>query len=1587
MATLQATLAQLNQETNLTTERKAQAFSEAWQQATSEERAAFARWFDASGEQALKDFFILLAANIPHINWSFNNAAGSDPDDKTPFMRDMETDIRRLANKTQTAYLFNDKNIGQLPPKIVLLQIHKELIGAEDRQDQGKSRIFSILDRMAISATTLIEALINVKPSTTAEQAIIGAAVLEEAHRTGKMVQADIDAANQFLLDEAAKKPGKEAQRTDKMAQTDNIAAEELVKKPSLDEAAKAAGEEVQAIISLLQNAQETIVELISEEQAQALQALIDGLQQRPLSAGFLQQVTEAIAQLSAMKAAILTAHPQLGTGSESFLQLQERLTGQDVSFKEANQLANILGALLNLDEARAVLAQPAVMASHVESLNARIEAYRTVLDPKPFMGLITEIKAAQQTTDYWRIVKGFHALDAYVVDKLGARADRYDIAWQVMNVSCKGLSIPNALTYQALVNARREAQTDMDLEDEAGVDPLDARKNNIHIRQKIKNLEQISNGGDLYQRLLNYSEPPLDGVELARREKEVWAAIDDCANNPTVDATALLQQHRQAMPAFHYQQFLQQKALAQAVADVDAQSYRFDPQGHLLTTVALNTEDYQEIISRISEARGEVVTVETDPKQRLEELLGQEITAETLINLDISTHAPNTPEAISKSTPDIWLWNRFKAWAKAVDVTATSLPSTFARWAYGLTGPTARAAIQAANLADYRQKLAIAVDKLSNHSAQSGSINAVQEEMEMHLGLALRVFEKAFALDEASKTMAEGQWDKILAAAQRELQARVKTEFQQALVGSFQNGKIDYTVLNKTLDKAREQLGADCRRVLMVQCDAHIPQFKDRCTISVIQQAISKHAFAATTASSNDYFCHSVLGLNAHISGTDNTAHHKESGTGHQALRILSYDDGSVVVRAPSIPDVENKSIPLEKHIADTQVKIQEIVDLLTKRLPASHDGPIILNRETSLPSGFDKVADDKKNQQTLRFEIEVKAIHQYNAVRGNGKLMLMQAIPVNQHSDPLSHDSTSAMVREATLMADMALALNLKANVIAGSPKNDQLSKAYEKIFSSYQDYLQDTSTNKPTLFSESTQGKEARTALVKLKGLLRKTPIKPAEGADMKALASKALETIFVNDLHHYPRYGMLVQALSTFTQSATVAGCKSANERFAAVESRAILMRLLNVKPCQLPAAKYAMEKALRHLALSVNLTDAQASMDVLQSTMNTYHNKYTVQIRAAAAVSGLDQGAAAKLITFIKHWFPPYRWIVNKNTNRAENADMTNLQAASAGKGQAHNVKVEKYHREITGLPGGMDKRPFDKGSSEQQLVDFLKQELNRVSWASLRETGSFNRLMPEQKQALQGLINDLHHPLVSFTGSQLQAKITQILGPKTSASCLERFQALQVNFATIDLNAKAPNAVNTLQPLKDFLASPPTVAVADSPSHRDKLEDPWSFSQSDRYSYQPVSATAGDEHDSEIRTVRSDSDYSDDGEDHGVRLSESPKAKPSASRAELFEKLMPHFDATKLADKKGEKDIDYAVRRADVLVQSLSPEERAALQAKLLPPAKGVTTGEASVTSEQSLMQKVGNRAVGLGATYGMLAVAIASFVLAKGVG
>lgn len=680
------------------------------------------------------------------------------------------------------------------------------------------------------------------------------------------------------------------------------------------------------------------------------------------------------------------------------------------------------------------------------------------------------------------------------------------------------------------------------------------------------------------------------------------------------------------------YQQFLLEKALK-------LEPPRFDIQGHLIVEVSLNLEDLKhilknaglsdELLSSLNEARA---------KAFLREKIGP-FTEKTYCTIDII----GNPE----------LQPKFEAW-----------------------------------LIGNRKELERPVQALIR-SEQRSSINALQKEMEMHMLLSSRVIEQK-ALEKIIKITPD-KWNIIRQSASFDLNQIMLTKFQQALNDSYdkKNNKINIELFNKKLDELRKESASITKQCLLVQMLKNGVSSEN---IEKILSSIETKDFEIITATGYDYLhtdnrSQSIV----RITGTEETAHHKREGADTTATRVLhrkildrkqvkSYKDQHKEIRVPSLA---YKKLKEERGIYDVADKLDHIASVYFNDYPEGQiKPPIIYNLLTSLYGSIRGKRPLDTNDQTLSCDMILNGAHEFNRRQldkgPNYPFVYVQNIPINRHGSPL--DANDDIIKEAKLMSEMAMLQTLAQQKIPGF--DEEIQNYLIAVNQLYIQFLSEKQ-NPHSHFKDSEYGKQAANFLSNIKARINdsfkeldKEINNKISDLSMHELAALALARMFAENKHLDPMYGSTIQTLSVFLEQASLAGCKSANERYQSISGRVDLLcgmdhrGRINYSPTET-----ALRESLEQYAAN---SDSFGSVEVFRKSLDEAYNEHNLQ-GAAAAFSEEDQGATSKVQKFIQGAMAPF---INWNTNIAESEYLTNQSQNNSGALQAHKGDKQKEFLDI-----------------------------------------------------------------------------------------------------------------------------------------------------------------------------------------------------------------------------------------------------------------------------------------------------------------
>ena len=546
----------------------------------------------------------------------------------------------------------------------------------------------------------------------------------------------------------------------------------------------------------------------------------------------------------------------------------------------------------------------------------------------------------------------------------------------------------------------------------------------------------------------------------------------------------------------------------------------------------------------------------------------------------------------------------------------------------------------------------------LNKPGQESGSVISLQEEFSFHLALAARVYgEIAIDLSPTKKSAVLNS--KALLdltreahqAAMKKVKRHIKQAYLEASHVATEKDGFNLEKFNASLDKARKKIAPIAHTILMEKLIE-----KTGLIFTEHDFKKAKHIAENTPATAQDIlYVNQAEGLVTLIKGSKYTAHFRVAGKeafAHRQIITCRIDKRGKIspglhpriqIRTPS--PVVKKGLKAEAIISDVAVKLSEITEAyaLEKKLLDKNPPAFVYNRYTAIN---DALGDTGGNLQTNSAAHILKGAHEYNAK--HNVLCLVQNISVNGFGDTLSYSSRDVLVRESTLMAEMALMHTLCDE------------KELVTVFYCYNEYLK-TSPREP-YFSETEQGKAAITQIQAIKNRW-KHDVVTEHVIDPVLAAKMSLKKLVAHDAHLTHKYAKLIQTLSVFTEEASIGGCKSGNERAQAINGRVLMLD--GMKPGS------EIEARLIDLAHAAK-QDALTAADALNTCINEQYNKKGLYA-AASVISLVDQGASAKVEA------KPKGLYISRNFAEESAQHMTNLKQSKAGAMQAHKG-LTKYMR-------------------------------------------------------------------------------------------------------------------------------------------------------------------------------------------------------------------------------------------------------------------------------------------------------------------
>lgn len=581
--------------------------------------------------------------------------------------------------------------------------------------------------------------------------------------------------------------------------------------------------------------------------------------------------------------------------------------------------------------------------------------------------------------------------------------------------------------------------------------------------------------------------------------------------------------------------------------------------------------------------------------------------------------------------------------------------------------------------------------------SPSRGSVIPLQEEAEFHMRLLSRVIEK---LDQHN-VISEDKWKKIRLYAAKKLERHIKTIFQNALVQAYvqeigsKTVSIDIALLNKLLDQERKDLTEHCFSALFEAINndnAGIGQQRfQSLNLNTLQGKFDKKHFTSTTATGEEYLrTNNNNQTITRITATNYTAHKKSAGQAFRIVhrnRLASNTQNFLIVTPHKHTTMESRvpSIAIKKwdhydSVNDVAKKLDE--DYKTLQAESFNQGPMVYNLLTSFVSkqgewfsfGF-WTPPHRKNRQRLSAARILKGSHIFNqgqVQNGNiHSLCYVQNIPINQHGDNITYDSWDSVRREALIMSDLAILSTLTHHAAHLPPKlRFTIKDHFKKLQGLYTHFLNNSKMGN-RYFNDSFEGKGAIKLMKSFKSKIgyacESMPI--VNNEPLESLIAKALLKIITTD-HKTKRglfskcrrsaqedlqFGTLIQTLSVYLEPMSLAGCKSANERYSMVAGRVELLKSIGERSSdQLSIEAKRLIKTLEQFVAGDN-----THIKALQHALDRAYDQHNL-FGSHTHICLEDQGAPSK-VQATKNQKDPGN-ITEMNTNIAESALMKLFQS-------------------------------------------------------------------------------------------------------------------------------------------------------------------------------------------------------------------------------------------------------------------------------------------------------------------------------------
>ncbi|QBR84958.1 hypothetical protein E3983_11715 [Legionella israelensis] len=664
-----------------------------------------------------------------------------------------------------------------------------------------------------------------------------------------------------------------------------------------------------------------------------------------------------------------------------------------------------------------------------------------------------------------------------------------------------------------------------------------------------------------------------------------------------------------------------------------------FDPQGHALALVHLQENDYQQILKNCG------LDWHGSAKDVLEDIIGP-VTETIFCNIDVAD--------------DKDLSSRFNEWLDREES-----------------------------------------DFFEEFKDDRGSIIALQEEMSVHVFLALRVLQEKVFPGKLNLKIGDDFRQELMEKINQRIQNLIKKAMEECDKAALDEPSIDkVALLNKIMDEARLELAQACREDLV---DTVLERVEEDEKDEIIEQlaSLKKHDFTSKTATGLDYLRNDVRNQTiVRITATDETAHDKKIG--HQAIRVLNrnhyrskevrpYHDDTSEARVPSIAVGVDENVIFrmpgtqkrehQQAIDDVVKKLKESRALMQKMRPDYH-GPMTYNLLTSLHGKAKDILPkvELQNRQRKSAARIFKGSHVYNRElmeKGNSQgFTFVQNIPVNQHGEALNDNDMDKAVREATLLTNMAMLATLRHHAAKFSPAMQKsLEETYQQSQKLYQAFLASGKADGTHYFSSSKEGEDLIKILNEKKAEWKENKPLSARG-NLSDMVVKTLFNMYSQNAHYNKQFGMLIQALSVFVEPMSEAGCKSANERYQAVSGRVELLKSISSRKWE------ELSEAEQDLVLELDRFAVEGGgCEKLQECMDVAYNLYNLQ-GSVASISEEDQAASSKIKSSKNK---ANEGVISEyNTNVAETSRLTRLSQKNSSSMQSHKAELSEVYRDLFG---------------------------------------------------------------------------------------------------------------------------------------------------------------------------------------------------------------------------------------------------------------------------------------------------------------